>query len=65
MEPDTIRTSKENLLWIKTFETMEEFRLAVLEFKETYNNKGTIKRLGYQTPSQARRKACNNPKKAA
>ena len=60
-----IRTLKENLLWIRTFETVEELRLAALEFKETYNNKWIIQRLGYQTPSQARRKACNNPKKAA
>jgi transposase InsO family protein len=60
-----IRTLKENLLWIRTFETVEELRLAVLEFKETYNNKWIIQRLGYETPAQARRKACNNPKKAA
>lgn len=60
-----IRTLKENLLWIRTFETVEELRLAVLEFKETYNDKWIIQRLGYQTPAQARRKACNNPKKAA
>ena len=60
-----IRTLKENLLWVRTFETVEELRLAVLEFKKTYNEKWIIQRLGYQTPSQARRNACNNPKKVA
>lgn len=60
-----IRTLKENLLWVRTFETVEELRLAVLEFKKTYNEKWIIQRLKYQTPSQARRSACNNPKKVA
>jgi len=60
-----IRTLKENLLWVRTFETVEELRLAVLEFKKTYNENWIIQRLKYQTPSQARRNACNNPKKVA
>ena len=60
-----IRTLKENLLWVRTFETVEELRLAVLEFKKTYNDKWIMQRLNYQTPSQARRNACNNPKKVA
>ena len=32
-----IRTLKENLLWVRTFETIEELRQALLEFRETYN----------------------------
>ena len=32
-----IRTLKENLLWVRSFETIEELRLALLEFKRTYN----------------------------
>ena len=32
-----IRTLKENLLWVRTFETVEQLRLAVLELKKTYN----------------------------
>ena len=60
-----IRTLKENLLWVKTFETVEQLRLALLEFKKTYNEQWIIQRFGYQTPSQARRNACQNPKKAA
>ena len=32
-----IRTLKEQLLWVQTFDTVEELRLALLEFKERYN----------------------------
>jgi len=32
-----IRTLKEQLLWVRTFATVEELRLALLEFKEHYN----------------------------
>ena len=35
-----IRTLKENLLWVRSFETIEELRLALLEFKRTYNEQG-------------------------
>ena len=32
-----IRTLKEQLLWVRTFDTVEELRVALLEFKERYN----------------------------
>jgi transposase InsO family protein len=48
-----IRTLKENLLWIRTFDTVEQLRLALLEFRETYNTTWLIQRLGYRTPAQA------------
>ena len=32
-----IRTLKENLLWVRSFETIEDLRLALLAFKRTYN----------------------------
>ena len=60
-----IRTLKENLLWVRNFETVEELRLALLEFKKTYNEQWIIQRLGYQTPAQARRNACKPEEKAA
>lgn len=60
-----IRTLKENLLWIQTFETVEELRQAVLKFRQDYNDKWMIQRLGHQTPAQARRNACRPPKKVA
>ena len=49
-----IRTLKENLLWIRTFDTVEDLRLALLEFRDTYNTTWLIQRLGYRTPEQAR-----------
>ena len=49
-----IRTLKENLLWIRTFDTVEELRLALLNFREIYNTTWLIQRLGYRTPAQAR-----------
>jgi transposase InsO family protein len=55
-----VRTLKENLLWVRHFETVEELRLALLEFQETYNNHWMIGRHGYKTPAQvkARQMAC-------
>ncbi len=32
-----IRTLKENLLWVRTFDTVEELRQALLEFRDLYN----------------------------
>jgi transposase InsO family protein len=49
-----IRTLKENLLWVRSFETVEELRLALLAFKETYNRTWIIERHGYKTPAQVR-----------
>lgn len=49
-----IRTLKENLLWIRRFETIEELRQALHDFKETYNQTWIIERHGYQTPAQVR-----------
>jgi transposase InsO family protein len=49
-----IRTLKENLLWIRRFETIEELRRALLAFRETYNTTWLIKRHGYLTPGQFR-----------
>jgi transposase InsO family protein len=53
-----IRTLKENLLWVRTFQTVEELRKALLEFREIYNHQWIMKRLGYRTPAQARQEAC-------
>jgi transposase InsO family protein len=49
-----IRTLKENLLWIRRFETIEELRQALHDFKETYNQTWIIQRHGYLTPAQVR-----------
>jgi putative transposase len=49
-----IRTLKENLVWLKTFDTVEELRLALHEFQRQYNETWLIGRHGYKTPAQVR-----------
>ena len=49
-----IRTLKENLLWLKTFDTVEELRLALHEFQHQYNETWLIGRHGYKAPAQVR-----------
>jgi putative transposase len=49
-----IRTLKENLLWIRRFDTVEELRSALQTFKEIYNHTWIIERHGYRTPAQVR-----------
>jgi hypothetical protein len=49
-----IRTLKENLLWVRRFETVEELRLALQQFRRTYNQGWIIERHGYKTPAQVR-----------
>ena len=51
-----IRTLKENLLWVRTFETIEELRQALLAFRETYNTTWLIERHGFLTPAHFRHK---------
>jgi len=49
-----IRTLKENLLWVRNFDTIEELRLALLAFRRTYNTTWLIERHGFQTPAAVR-----------
>jgi hypothetical protein len=49
-----IRTLKKQLLWVRTFDTVEELRLALLEFKARYNRAWLCERHGPQTPAQVR-----------
>jgi len=51
-----IRTLKENLLWVRSFETIEELRQALLDFRQTYNTTWLIERHGFLTPAQFRHK---------
>jgi transposase InsO family protein len=50
-----IRLLKENLLWVKTFATIEELRQALVEFKHVYNEQWILQRHHYKTPAQVRR----------
>ena len=49
-----IRTLKENLLWVWTFDTVEDLRRALLEFRETYNATWLIERHGFRPPAAIR-----------
>ena len=49
-----IRTLKENLLWVRRFATVEDLRLALHAFKDTYNHAWIVERHGYQTPAGVR-----------
>ena len=49
-----IRTLKENLLWVRDFETIEELRLALIDFARWYNDNWLVARHRYKTPTQIR-----------
>ncbi len=49
-----IRTLKERLLWVRYYATIEELRLALLEFKEKYNRQWLLEKHRYRTPAQVR-----------
>jgi putative transposase len=46
-----IRTLKENLLWMRSFDTIEELRQALLAFRQIYNATWLIERHGFITPA--------------
>lgn len=48
------RTLKEQFLWVYTFRTVEELRLALHEWVKTYNQNWLVARHGYVSPAQAR-----------
>lgn len=51
-----VRILKENLLWVRGFQTVEDLRQGLLTFKETYNTRWKVGRHGYKTPLQQREK---------
>jgi putative transposase len=59
-----IRTLKEQLLWIESFATVEELRLALVAFKQRYNDQWLVERHGHRTPSEVRA-ALTSPVEAA
>ena len=56
-----IRLLKENLLWVRTFATIEELRLALIDFKHVYNEQWILQRHEYKTPTQVRREKRETP----
>ena len=49
-----MRVLKENLLWVRRFDTIEELRLALHAFQAIYNQTWIVERHGYQTPAAIR-----------
>jgi len=56
-----IRTLKEQKLWVETFDTIEDLRLALMAFKDTYNDTWLVQKHGHVTPNQARAKLSTRP----
>ena len=48
-----IRTLKEQCLWARLYEDVEDLRQAVIEFTRRYNNEWLIERHGHSTPREA------------
>jgi len=48
------RTLKQQLLWVRHFQDLEELQQALREFRDRYNREWLIERLGFQSPRQAR-----------
>jgi putative transposase len=60
-----IRTLKENLLWVRTFDTIEDLRQALLAFRDTYNTTWLIERHGFLTPAEFRQRQLQPAARAA
>ena len=43
-------------MWVRSFDTIEELRQALLAFQESYNSTWLIARHGFQTPKAVRHK---------
>jgi putative transposase len=52
-----IRTLKENVLWVRTFKTIEELRAELVAFAKRYDESCLVARHGYKTPARVRDRA--------
>ena len=48
------RTLKEQLLWIRHFDNLDQLQIALRHFRDNYNQHWVMERLRFLTPSQAR-----------
>ena len=57
--PDhTLRRTAGPYMWVRTFDTIEELRAALLDFATRYNETWLVARHGYRTPAQVRADQC-------
>lgn len=59
-----IRTLKEQLLWVRTFQTVEDLRRALHDWLRLYNEQWLVERHGFRSPIQARRDLLATPEAA-
>ena len=59
------RTLKENLLWVRTFDTIEQLRHALIAFREIYNTSWLLERYGFRSPGAIRAEQLPPAAKAA
>ena len=57
-----VKTLKEQLLHVRYFKTIEDLRLALLEFRRLYNAEWLFQKHNYQTPKQVRESFVTNKK---
>lgn len=50
-----IRTLKEQLLWVRTFQTVEDLRRSLHDWLRLYNEQWLVERHGFRSPTQVRR----------
>ena len=55
------RTLKEQLLWVRHFQSIPELVRALKEFRALYNLHWLIERLGFEPPVQARQRLALQP----
>ena len=57
----SFRTLKEQLQWVRPFESIPDLVRALEAFRALYNQHWLIERLGFQPPAQARRRLALQP----
>lgn len=60
-----IRTLKEQLLWIRTFDTVAELQDALASFRHQYNNGWLVEKHGFKTPAATREALATGVQEAA
>jgi transposase InsO family protein len=59
-----IRTLKEQLLWVRTFQTVEDLRRALHDWLHLYNEQWLVERHGFRPPIHMRRDLLATPEAA-
>ena len=52
-------------LWLRTFDTVEELRRALIEFRDAYNSAWLIERHGFRPPNAVRQDQLSTAARAA